>query len=523
MDQVEFVSLPPLTAGEETVMQVALEDSEGRRWKAAFEPAADRLLWLSGPGEFESDPEHPSWERAASVISSALGTIVDGTTPEDFERNAAVYERRGDLSSAGLMRSMASKMRDMQHMVAKTLDAETVNKGIMVAVPIPTEVAKRLEVPDGEPHDRMHVTLAFIGKLGEDGIPDNADGVMAALRRVVEPALAAHSSMKGQVGGTGTFVKGEDGVPAWAALDCPGLNELRADIFRALVAGNVPVKTDHGFAPHITVAYLEDGDDHPLKIKEAIPVEITEVLCSVGTKNERIALGSAGQPQWGQNQAAQAVIAPGPAIPMPAPQVASPQAQRPVAAAVPTPSPPRPAPVSSAASAGMRPGIGKNQGPPDRSYVGGTAKTVTPVRGAGYLPDLSNVGYVAGLGGQYGPPEGFRPVGRTLGDGETRGFDPSDDQIASFVRQASDEQLQQFAMQQGVQQPAPEPVFHVVAGARVAMDAGPNGEQLIGSVIEVKPADGYYPDRAMIRFAGEDEDTEVPLRDLHRPRDTVAR
>lgn len=157
------------------------------------------------------------------------------------------------------------------------------SSGIMVAVyPDPAcadAIAAHIAGPDDTtPREDLHVTLAYLGKVGE-GAPDEQT-VIDAVTRAVEgqPALS------GEVGGLGMFPAGDDGVPTYAPVDVAGLGMLREQVVAEL---GEAVYNDHGFTPHMTLGY----DIGLIDAVPPTPISINEVRVVYGNSQRAIALG----------------------------------------------------------------------------------------------------------------------------------------------------------------------------------------------------------------------------------------
>lgn len=113
--------------------------------------------------------------------------------------------------------------------------------------------AAALAMPDGEPADSLHITLAY------------CPGAQASeLADVVADLASRCSEMAGEVTGCGAFADSKgDGHPCFAIPNVYGLAALRTDLCRALEAAGVPVASSFDFAPHITLGYSKDGPMMP--------------------------------------------------------------------------------------------------------------------------------------------------------------------------------------------------------------------------------------------------------------------
>ncbi len=101
------------------------------------------------------------------------------------------------------------------------------------------------------PVERWHVTLAFLGEVAPERLPD-AERALDA----VPPA----GPLRLRISGGGSFGRGRSAV-LWAGLDgdLAGLRDLHAAVRRALVAGDLP-HDERPFTPHLTVAYANSAE-----------------------------------------------------------------------------------------------------------------------------------------------------------------------------------------------------------------------------------------------------------------------
>jgi RNA 2',3'-cyclic 3'-phosphodiesterase len=126
---------------------------------------------------------------------------------------------------------------------------------LFVGIGFPPELKLRLSllcsgVPGAKWVDpgNFHLTLRFIGEIGEDAAAD-IDEALSRLR-------ARHFTL--QIAGTGVFGGGEKPRSLWAGIErSPELVGLRDKIEQALIRVGLPPEP-RKFTPHVTLARLRD-------------------------------------------------------------------------------------------------------------------------------------------------------------------------------------------------------------------------------------------------------------------------
>ena len=175
----------------------------------------------------------------------------------------------------------AARLKEAHVSVAGSLPLqESAQTGAMVALVLPLEVATALAVPGGEPPQDLHITLAFIPN-GAELAPD----IQHLLQDVVADFAEQWSVVEGRIAGLGRFNATEwsDGKDVvYASLDAPCLPELRQELVAALESAGVEVAHNHGFSPHVTLAYVEPGAQLPVNAVPTTAVCFTALSLVVG-------------------------------------------------------------------------------------------------------------------------------------------------------------------------------------------------------------------------------------------------
>ncbi|MFG2683154.1 phage portal protein [Streptomyces sp. NPDC048392] len=183
--------------------------------------------------------------------------------------------------------------------------AEVPTGATMVALFPPSDVAEQIAIEGGLPAEELHATLAYLGK-------DLTKDQRAAVATVVAGLAAQHQELVGTVGGLGHFPAGEDGVPYFATVDVPGLAELRHRLVEALTAAGIPAGSEHGFTPHMTLTYAEDGEEPPAPV-EPVSLGFTELTLATGPDRTPFMLsGTRSRPRPPHRRAEESVETPSP-------------------------------------------------------------------------------------------------------------------------------------------------------------------------------------------------------------------
>jgi 2'-5' RNA ligase/phage portal protein BeeE len=181
--------------------------------------------------------------------------------------------------------------------VARVLQKAQGHDGFVVALWLPAATAAALALPDGEPPDQLHCTLAYCGPYRHLDVGALGD-VLAAL-----DALAADSPpLSGTISGYGRFQGSatSDGQDVfYGAVDVPGLAELRQAIVATLAAHDVPASTAHGFTPHVTLAYLPPDAPSPVPTVANLPLHFDAVTLGLGDTHLSVPLLGAATPAAG--------------------------------------------------------------------------------------------------------------------------------------------------------------------------------------------------------------------------------
>lgn len=148
----------------------------------------------------------------------------------------------------------------------------------MIALRIPDTLRQELQqtypIMDDETRDNLHITLAFLGDSRTLDMKHVA-WAMADFSEKVKP-------IKTLLQGIARFVSGNETDPIVTTIDSPDLPAFRQALTDALDAHWIPYHKEHGFIPHMTLAYIPKDDPMPLDTIEPLEMNFSEVYLAVG-------------------------------------------------------------------------------------------------------------------------------------------------------------------------------------------------------------------------------------------------
>lgn len=153
--------------------------------------------------------------------------------------------------------------------------SETYAEHAMIALRPPEDVLKVIHDMDEctEEFEDLHLTLVYLGKIPDDTGDEGAKERL--YRGLYDFALhAGYRGLTAKVNGFGTF-SNPDGNALISLWDIPGIAEFRTRLLDYVKAhGYQPRQDDHGFTPHLTLAYEDDPVTTLPRLPDALPDEV---------------------------------------------------------------------------------------------------------------------------------------------------------------------------------------------------------------------------------------------------------
>lgn len=175
---------------------------------------------------------------------------------------------------------------------------DTNNTGMMIAFMLGSNTADQIALPNGEPIDEMHVTLAYLGDSREEPPQGKLHPLRTSenLSSVIRAFASASSPLQGVTGGLARFVNpGADKDPVVATVNVPGLQEWRRRLINILELAGYWISDDFDYLPHITLSYIDPDDPMPVDSIENVPLQFNELCLVIGDDKQYFPIGETNE------------------------------------------------------------------------------------------------------------------------------------------------------------------------------------------------------------------------------------
>ena len=171
-----------------------------------------------------------------------------------------------------------------------------VHTGVMVAFYLEPEEAAKLALPEGSlgagdqasaPED-LHITLAYFGDIN-----NHPQQTKLTMLYNLKWFAECFRPVSGKVSGYALFDSPEgEPKPFVALFDSPGLESFRNTLKMNMQSEGIYPAANHGFTPHITLAYLADGTKLPDAQIPALDLDFESISLCWGEERYDFPLGT---------------------------------------------------------------------------------------------------------------------------------------------------------------------------------------------------------------------------------------
>jgi len=150
------------------------------------------------------------------------------------------------------------------------------------------ELQEKYPFMSDETKDELHITLAYLGDARTLDLR-KVGFALAYFMEIAEP-------IKTTLQGIARFVSGNDEDPIVITVDSPDFPEFRQKLTQALDRFKIPYHKEHGFIPHMTLAYIPKDDKMPVDTVEQLEMNFSDVYLVVGSEWKKFELD--GEPEY---------------------------------------------------------------------------------------------------------------------------------------------------------------------------------------------------------------------------------
>ena len=142
--------------------------------------------------------------------------------------------------------------------------------GGIVTFPVPQDIAEHIAIDGYEAPERLHITLAYI-PYDENSDEDWLAGVKNAVEKTGQPPMDARTMSLMR------WENDDEKDPFVLLVKIPGIDGWRKLLEKYVDENGLTIASDHNFNPHITLAYLDKDEKHPMLDMPEMPIEFEQV------------------------------------------------------------------------------------------------------------------------------------------------------------------------------------------------------------------------------------------------------
>lgn len=232
-----------------------------RDWRYAVREAAavpaDLMGFMRHTPAAMQDRVRSAYRAAEEALKALEANPTDETIAAAERAGEDLQQALQALTDAGLEPQIAGRVASLAQRLVQARSDQDYSDFVMIALRPPKEVLKVFADMDEctEDIDDLHLTLYYLGTKAEAGGEAGRERLMRGCYD-----FSLHSGYRGLTGmanGFGCFMNDDSNVLV-ALWDIPGIAEFRTYLMDAIKRHRYqPRQDNHGFTPHMTLAYDE--------------------------------------------------------------------------------------------------------------------------------------------------------------------------------------------------------------------------------------------------------------------------
>jgi 2'-5' RNA ligase len=208
-----------------------------------------------------------------SIAAQMVGIeLPDGVEYDALDKMAEENEAK-EQAKAEADRAAQMEMVEAKKPAPGEKPIKSTSTSAMIALRIPdairAEIKAKYSFVDNETLNNLHITLVYLG--------DNRTIDKLAVVRAVNELGQYQAPIKGKLQGLARFMNGQDVDPLVMTFDSPQAPGLYNMLCGLLDNYHVPFHKDHGFIPHMTLAYIPADAEMPIDGIEPIEINFSDV------------------------------------------------------------------------------------------------------------------------------------------------------------------------------------------------------------------------------------------------------
>jgi 2'-5' RNA ligase len=255
---------------------------------AGFQMAAQN------PGGQKQIGEGGNEENNNSDSKKAASTVQKDQNKDDPEEKS---DTTGDKQPGSANKANGGSDDATGEQTKRSVEPTPVQTGIMVAFMIDPHTAAQMAVPNGEPANDLHVTLAYMGRVDSETASGklHPSRTIETLKSVLSTFANNNNPLQGSIGGLARFAASESSdymSPIIALINAPGLQAWRQRLVNMLDIAGYAVANNFEYTPHTTLIYIDEDKPMPSYVLPGVQLNFDTLCLAIGDDRYFFPIGS---------------------------------------------------------------------------------------------------------------------------------------------------------------------------------------------------------------------------------------